>query len=57
VRLNRARRLLSAEGKKLEEVASTVGFSSAFPLSAAFKRSYGLSPSMWRKQWSDRPER
>ena len=50
VRLNRARRLLSTEGKKLEEVASTVGFSSAFHLSAAFKKAYGISPNVWRQQ-------
>lgn len=50
VRLNRARRLLSAEGKKLEEVASAVGFSSAFHLSGAFKKTYGISPNVWRKQ-------
>lgn len=50
VRLNRARRLLSAEGTKLEEVASAVGFSSAFHLSAAFKKAYGIPPQAWRRQ-------
>jgi AraC-like DNA-binding protein len=50
VRLNRARRLLSSRGTKLESVAAAVGFSSAFHLSAAFKKAYGVSPGNWRKQ-------
>jgi AraC-like DNA-binding protein len=50
VRLNRARRLLSSRGSKLESVAAAVRFSYAFHLSAAFKKAYGVSPSMWKKQ-------
>lgn len=50
VRLNRARRLLSSRGAKLESVADAVGFSSAFHLSATFKKAYGVSPNNWRKQ-------
>lgn len=50
LRLERARRLLSAGDEKLEEIASRLGFSSAFHLSSAFKKAYNQSPSNWRKR-------
>jgi AraC-like DNA-binding protein len=49
LRLDRARRLMAASDAKLEEIARRVGFASAFHLSLAFKRTYGESPSHWRR--------
>lgn len=49
MRLQRARRLLAAGNEKLEEIASRIGFSSAFHLSSAFKKAYNQSPSNWRR--------
>jgi len=48
-RLNRARRLLYSGDSKLEEIAGCVGFGSAFHLSAAFKKTFGISPDRWRR--------
>ena len=49
LRLAQARRLLTAGDVSLEEVASRLGFSSAFHLSAAFKQAYGVAPAHWRR--------
>jgi AraC-like DNA-binding protein len=51
LRLERARRLLVSSDATLEEVAGRLGFSSAFHLSAAFKRAYGAAPSHWRRRF------
>lgn len=43
-RLSAARDLLHGTSLSLDEIASRVGYGSAFSLSKAFKRAYGLSP-------------
>lgn len=48
LRLSRARRLLAASDATLDEVAARLGFSSAFHLSNAFKRAFGVAPEPWR---------
>jgi AraC-like DNA-binding protein len=48
LRLEHAQRLIGATPYTLEAVAEKLGFSSAFHLSAAFKKHYGISPSTWR---------
>lgn len=57
LRLVHARRQLAASDVTLDEVAFSLGFSSAFHLSTAFKKAYGQSPALWRKSLSrtDRP--
>ncbi len=50
LRLVRARRMLLQSSATLEEIASELGFSSAFHFSAAFKQAFGLAPSVWRKR-------
>ncbi len=49
LRLSRARRLLAGGDATLEDVASRLGFSSAFHLSTAFKQAFGIAPEHWRK--------
>lgn len=56
-RLARARRIMASSDETLAAIAETAGFSSAFHLSAAFKKAYGLSPAAWRNQLSSAPER
>jgi AraC-like DNA-binding protein len=48
MRLASARRLLTSSDISLKEVAGRVGFNSAFHLSDAFKRAYGVAPAHWR---------
>lgn len=50
IRLTHARRLLASNNATLDDIAAAVGFSSAFHLSHAFKRAYGISPDQWRKR-------
>lgn len=50
LRLSRARRLLASSEITLEALAQQLGFSSAFHLSSAFKRAYGIAPEHWRRQ-------
>lgn len=50
LRLNRARRLLVSGDATLEDIATRVGFGSAFHLSHAFKKSYGIAPDPWRRK-------
>lgn len=57
LRLSRARRLLAAGDATLEDIASRLGFSSAFHLSAAFKQAYGVAPQHWREQLHRGPRR
>jgi AraC-like DNA-binding protein len=49
-RLERAARLLVSGNDKLAAVAGDTGFADAFHLSHAFKRHYGLSPLLYRRQ-------
>jgi AraC-like DNA-binding protein len=50
IRIERARRMVASGDLKLDEIADKLGFSSAFHLSTAFKKAFGLSPESWRKQ-------
>jgi len=50
LRLERARRLLQTTDVTLDDIASRLGFSSAFHLSSAFKKAYGESPSLWKRK-------
>jgi AraC-like DNA-binding protein len=52
LRLARARRMLASGDATLDEIAERVGFSSAFHFSAAFKRSTGIAPNLWRQQFA-----
>jgi len=49
-RLSRARRLLSSSDATVEELATRLGFSSAFHLSTVFKQRVGVAPTHWRRQ-------
>lgn len=44
LRIDKGRSLIQDQGATLEEVARTVGYSSAFAFSKAFKRIHGVSP-------------
>jgi len=56
LRLEKARRLLGNSPDSIKVIADRLGFSSAFHLSAAFKREFGVSPSAWRKPDRKRPD-
>jgi AraC-like DNA-binding protein len=49
LRLEKARRLIGSSNESLESVAERLGFSSAYHLSAAFKKQYGEAPGHWRR--------
>ncbi|HSI10260.1 MAG TPA: AraC family transcriptional regulator [Rariglobus sp.] len=49
LRLERAQRLIGTTPFTLEAIAEQLGFSSAFHLSAAFKKRFGVSPAVWRR--------
>jgi len=57
MRLERARRLLGSTLDSLDRIAERVGFYSAFHLSAAFKKEFGLPPRNWRKQFGAADDR
>jgi len=52
LRLAQARRQLAGSDATLDEIAGRLGFSSAFHLSAAFKRAYGSAPARWRQRFA-----
>jgi AraC-like DNA-binding protein len=52
LRLAQARRQLAGSDATLDEIAGRLGFSSAFHLSAAFKRAYGSAPARWRSRFA-----
>lgn len=49
LRLERAQRMIGTTPFTLEAIAEQLGFSSAFHLSAAFKKRFGVSPAVWRR--------
>lgn len=49
LRLEKAQRLIGSTSFTLEIIAERLGFSSAFHLSAAFKKHFGVSPAKWRQ--------
>lgn len=51
VRIERAKRLLSATRMPLETIAADVGYSSGSHMAAAFTRSQGMSPSLFRQRF------
>ncbi|MCG8399471.1 helix-turn-helix transcriptional regulator, partial [Bacillus atrophaeus] len=48
-RMERAAELLRDSSLSVLGVAQSVGYSSASQFSAAFRRQYGMSPTMYRK--------
>ena len=52
VRLDEARRRLSASGATIEGVADSVGFASADSFRRAFERRFGIAPSVYRGRFS-----
>jgi transcriptional regulator GlxA family with amidase domain len=49
-RLEQAAHLLISGDERLADIAARVGYVSEFALSRAFKRRYGLSPAVYRRQ-------
>ena len=49
-RLKIAENLITQKKLTLEEIAEKTNFSSAFALSKAFKKRYGISPERYRKK-------
>jgi AraC family transcriptional regulator, alkane utilization regulator len=49
-RMRLAARQLSSSGLAIARIADQVGYASEAAFSQAFKREYGLSPSVWRAQ-------
>ena len=54
LRLERAQRMIGTTPFTLEAIAEQLGFSSAFHLSAAFKKRFGTPPTLWRQGRADR---
>ena len=50
LRLEMARRNLASGDGKLRDIAESLGFSSAFHFSTAFRNTYGVSPTEWRRR-------
>ncbi len=53
LRLTQARRVLGSGRIKLDDLAERLGYSSAYHLSAAFKKEFGISPRDWRRTEQD----
>ena len=49
LRLDKARRMLGTTPESIQAIADRLGFNSAFHLSAAFKKEFGVSPQIWRR--------
>ncbi|MEV6136550.1 AraC family transcriptional regulator [Nocardia sp. NPDC051990] len=49
-RLSEAEELLADPGRSVAQIATTVGYADAFGFSAAFKRSRGVSPTVFRQR-------
>jgi AraC-like DNA-binding protein len=54
LRLSRARRMLASSDATLEDIANQLRFSSSSHFSVAFKKVYGISPAIWRRQLESR---
>ncbi len=54
VRLSRARRLLLAGSATITEIALDCGFGSSSHFTAAFRRTFGITPSLYRKNAAGR---
>ncbi|MBR1623090.1 MAG: helix-turn-helix transcriptional regulator, partial [Pseudobutyrivibrio sp.] len=50
IRMKEAERLLNNSDKSIEEIGSTVGFSSVYSFRKNFKNYYGITPSEYRNQ-------
>jgi len=50
IKLNRARDLLLRAGKSVTETASTLGYSTVYYFSRAFKKRFGQSPQQWLRE-------
>lgn len=50
IRLQRAANLLQYSGDSVEQIGESVGFSSIHYFSSAFKKRFGVSPSLYRKE-------
>ncbi|HBR92967.1 MAG TPA: hypothetical protein DEA90_02265 [Opitutae bacterium] len=53
IRLNRSRDLLLHNHLSVSETADTLGYSSVYYFSRAFKRAFGSSPQQWLKEQSE----
>ncbi len=49
-RLNKTRELLANTALSINEIAVRVGYQNELNLLRAFKKAYGISPNLWRKQ-------
>jgi len=49
-RLNKTRELLANTSLSINEIAVRVGYQNELNLLRAFKKAYGISPNLWRKQ-------
>jgi AraC-like DNA-binding protein len=49
MRLEKARRLMGVTENPLKSIADSLGFSSQYHFSSAFKRQFGVSPKAWRE--------
>lgn len=51
MKMRRVEELVGQSDRTMEEISSSMGFSSAFHLSRAYKDTFGVSPSQYRKQY------
>lgn len=54
LRMNAAKDLLRTTGMSVKQMGCSLGYGSDTAFGAAFKRSFGVSPSSWRKRQSQR---
>jgi len=53
-RLKRAKNMLQTGNKRISQVAFDCGFSNLSHFSRTYKAEYGMSPSVYRKDWADK---